>query len=820
MFTSILTPVLESQEIYISEDLTWWRLYNRFDSNPTNITDNVNDPYFDSWYDVATDGKTIFCVGFWDYYWDSNWVYGRHLMTLYDLKGNVLKSHVWYPPVGFWGTGRRGARGLEAYFDSQYYYAIGIVCEEINPPGGWTVIDKDVYVLKYTSSGSLVYSYVSNDGDYAFQCRDNYGNYALGSRIRHNYCEAMVKVGSDIYVAGYGSIEVFNCLNHYIYDVGIINRIRDYGSYAGHVSSIEAINARFLGIASDGVYIYVSGWMPDGNGKIGYIGCYTRDLSLVWCKTLSFTTELFEVRYSNGFLYVCGYVSDSSGMSDAVLVKLDRNGEVVWWRRYGLPNSNEWFRSLAVGEYIYVTGGGRGGTYYRYVWETQQQDFLMLIVDKNNGAVVWEDSWGGSGWELGEEIALISIYGVESPIVVGGMESCMRSRECYIVAYWSPIKTPTKHRRLILAPYTGEYISELSSKFLPYEFIGGDVSYWIKLPVKTIDGATKINGFAIHWVNVTMHGSDCTGWIIFPNSTVYPGLRNIPNSISLIFNTTCYGAEIIDGEAIQKIIVGIPLNTTGRLSVAYIDDYGILHLAGGYGKLDKGVRLIASNSTGTYILSFLIKSDVYEYINNGCYIKSKVYFLNFTRPFTVMSAKLNYTVTHYDSHVEINFTPIWLDNGEMILNRNFTVYLEELKLRSIFVNQTIIKIPLEKLNVLGVVNGSITATLLHSPGNVIVNYEAAKIPYYDLALEVIYRNSSILILRVLRFNDLAPVDGVRVNLIADGIVVDEKTSNTDGLVIFTPLPSYMELKASLIPPKCSTIYNTLRYGNILIDSRE
>lgn len=814
---SALTPFLEAQEIYIPEDLTWWRLHNRFDNNPNSVVENINDPYFDSWYDVSTNGETIFCVGFWDYYWDTNWIYGRHIDALYDLKGNLLKSNTWYPPRGSWGTGRRGARGLESYFDGQYYYAAGIVCEEINPPGGWTVIDKDTYILKYTSSGNLLYSYVSNDGDYSFQCRDMYGNYALGSRIRHSYCEAMVKIGSDIYIVGYGGVEVFNCLSHYIYDVGIIERIRDYGSYARYIQSIET-TARFLGVTTDGVYIYVSGWIPVGNGKVGYVGCYSRDLSLVWSRTFSFATELFEVRYSDGYLYVCGYVSDSSGVSDAILVKLSRDGEVNWWRRYGSPNSNEWFRSLAVGRYVYVTGGGGGGVYYRYVWETSQQDFLMLIIDKNSGAIVWEDLWGGSGWELGEEIALLSVNGVESPIVVGGMESCMRSRECYIVAYWSPIKTPVKHKRIILAPYTGDYIDELSFRFLPYEFIGCDASYWIKLPVKNIDGKPRINGFATHWVNVTIYGSSPAGWIMFPNGTVYPELGKTPKSISLVFNTTRYDAEIVSGEAIQKILVGAPINATGSVSAAYVDNYGFTHLAWGYGRVNSGVRLIASNSTGTYTLSFLVKSDVYEYID-GCYIKSKVYFLNFTKSFTIMSAKLNYTVTHYDSSVKIDFIPVWLDGGEAIVNRNFTIYLEELGIRSVFINQTTIEIPLEKLNSLGMINGSITSTLLHSPGNVIINYEAAKIPYYDLALEVVYRDLSTLILRVLRFSDLAPVDGVGVKLMVDGVVADEKTSDANGLVIFTPPQSYMELKAFLTPPKCHIIYNTLRYGSILIDSR-
>jgi hypothetical protein len=117
------------------------------------------------------------------------------------------------------------------------------------------------------------------------------------------------------------------------------------------------------------------------------------------------------------------------------------------------------------------------------------------------------------------------------------------------------------------------------------------------------------------------------------------------------------------------------------------------------------------------------------------------------------------------------------------------------------------------------INGSITSTLLHSPGNVIINYEAAKIPYYDLALEVVYRDLSTLILRVLRFSDLDPVEGVVVKLMVDGVVVDEKTSDANGLAIFTPPQSYMELKAFLTPPKCNIIYNTLRYGGILIDSR-
>lgn len=818
VLTSTLTPTLEAQDIYIPKDLTWWRLYNRFDNDPVSIAENIDDPYFDTWYDVATSSETVFCVGFWDYYWDANWIYGKHMMALYDLKGNLLKSHVWTPPRGPWGTGRRGARGLEAYFDGQYYYAVGHTCEEVVPPNGWRIIDKDAYIIKYTSSGDLVYAYVSNDGDYAFQCRDNYGNYALGSRIRHNYCEAMVKVGSDIYVVGYGGVDVFSCLGYRFYDVGIIERIRDYGSYARSIGSIET-TARFWGVTTDGDYIYVSGWLPLGGGKVGYIGCYTRDLSLVWHVTFNFATELFEVRYGDGYLYACGYVLDGSGMSDAILVKLDKGGRIIWWRRYGLPSSNEWFRSLTIGRYVYVTGGGGGGAYYQYVWNASQQDFSMLIIDKDSGGIVWEDVWGGPGWELGEEIALLYVNGVESPIVAGGMESCMSSRECYVVAYWSPIRMLVNYGGLILAPYTEEYVKELSYRFLPYEFIGGEVSYSVKLPVKALSKNPVVNGFAIHWVNVTVSSSRNAGWIIFPNSTIYPNLINTSKSISLVFNATCYNAEIVNGEAVQNIVVGAPLNATGMVAATYVDSYGNLHVARGYGEIGSGVRLVASNSTGMYTFSILIKSDVYEYIDGGCYIKSKVYFLNFTRTFIVDGAKLNYTVTHYDDHVKIDFTPVWLADNMMVLNRNLTVYLKELKLRSVFINQTTVKIPYEELCTLGIVNGTITALLLHSPGNVIVNYEAAKIPYYDLALEVVYRDSSMLMLRALRFNDMAPVSGVRVRLIADGVAIGEEVSGIDGLVVFTSLPSYVELKALLVPPKGDVVYNPLRYGNILIDSR-
>lgn len=99
-----------------------------------------------------------------------------------------------------------------------------------------------------------------------------------------------------------------------------------------------------------------------------------------------------------GSVIVGGSYEIISGYGDAIIIKLDANGDTLWTRKYG---DGYWQRIYSVQQtsdngYI-VTGNS---------WDANSQTDTYTLKLDNNGMIVWEKRYGGTGWEATNSVCI------------------------------------------------------------------------------------------------------------------------------------------------------------------------------------------------------------------------------------------------------------------------------------------------------------------------------------------------------------------------------------------------------------------------------
>ncbi len=116
---------------------------------------------------------------------------------------------------------------------------------------------------------------------------------------------------------------------------------------------------------------------------------------LLWERTFGgpgrdFATAVGATR--DGGVVVAGPVEPGETKVDIQLVKLDANGEVVWDRTFGGPN-DDWVRAVKE-----TQDGGHAAAGYRMSDDGGLYDAWILKLDRN-GALVWDQTFGDDGNE-------------------------------------------------------------------------------------------------------------------------------------------------------------------------------------------------------------------------------------------------------------------------------------------------------------------------------------------------------------------------------------------------------------------------------------
>ena len=132
----------------------------------------------------------------------------------------------------------------------------------------------------------------------------------------------------------------------------------------GHQSNALLDIENALGMASDGTFLYVTGYTtpPSGNGWQIFIAKFDKNLNQIWFKNWGGTgTESARgITVYNGKVYVAGLTESSAyvqrGKSDGVLLTYDTSGNFISYQTWGDSNNNA-FRDIVIDNNgIYIVG--------------------------------------------------------------------------------------------------------------------------------------------------------------------------------------------------------------------------------------------------------------------------------------------------------------------------------------------------------------------------------------------------------------------------------------------------------------------------------
>jgi hypothetical protein len=99
--------------------------------------------------------------------------------------------------------------------------------------------------------------------------------------------------------------------------------------------------------------------------------------------------------YDGSHLYIYGRtLSYGDGESHIFLAKYDMEGGLEWDTVYETPTLDVPQGYTLEGSHIYITG-----TTYRGEGPQADLDVLLLKIDRESGALIWNASWGGIGFE-------------------------------------------------------------------------------------------------------------------------------------------------------------------------------------------------------------------------------------------------------------------------------------------------------------------------------------------------------------------------------------------------------------------------------------
>ncbi len=145
----------------------------------------------------------------------------------------------------------------------------------------------------------------------------------------------------------------------------------------------------------------------------GWIAKLDENGEIVWDKAFggSQNDEVFSgIKTADGGYAVCGYTeSKGAGGYDAWIVKFDENGEIVWDKAFG------GIEAEVANSIIQTRDGGYALAGYTWSKGVGREDAWMIKLDKN-GEVIWDKTFGGSN----EDVARCIIQAEDGGYVLAG----------------------------------------------------------------------------------------------------------------------------------------------------------------------------------------------------------------------------------------------------------------------------------------------------------------------------------------------------------------------------------------------------------------
>ncbi|MGQ4876720.1 MAG: SBBP repeat-containing protein [Promethearchaeia archaeon] len=372
---------------------------------------------FDRGYDVAVDSLgNIYITGMYERFTSSN---KEMVLLKYDSSGNLVWNKTW--------GGNNVDSGYGVFIDDSDKIYIS----------GWTRSygkgQRDVVLLKYDSSGTLIWNTTWGDinddigyGIFVNGTNDIYITGATNSYGKGNYDVILLKYNQSGDLAwnktfgkanldiGYciignsGNIFVSGYLNNSInnsYDVLLLK----YDSSGNLIWNTIWGGSEYdvgYGVAVDGSgFIYLSGTTKSigaGGSKDVLLLKYSSSGPSSWSKTWDgYASEYgYDVITDNSDnIYVTGIINIAGKKKDALLLKYDSSGALIWSVNWGGTEIENGYGVVCdnFGN-IYVTGTTES-------YGNGENDVFLLKYNPS-GNLIWNKTWGGGIDDRGYGIAV------------------------------------------------------------------------------------------------------------------------------------------------------------------------------------------------------------------------------------------------------------------------------------------------------------------------------------------------------------------------------------------------------------------------------
>ncbi|MGD0204574.1 MAG: PQQ-binding-like beta-propeller repeat protein [Candidatus Bathyarchaeia archaeon] len=175
---------------------------------------------------------------------------------------------------------------------------------------------------------------------------------------------------------------------------------------------------------TDGFLLVGNEFLPSG-GENGYVAKINSQGALIWQKTIGGEdlNKLFSaIATPDGFVLFGLTYSNANEESNAWVVKLDANGNVVWNKTYGNATYTAATASALAPDGNYMVAGytnSRGDNNY---------DFLLMQIDPN-GNMIWNETYGGTGSQEASAMTKAS----DGYVIVGDTQSPNSNIHAWVV---------------------------------------------------------------------------------------------------------------------------------------------------------------------------------------------------------------------------------------------------------------------------------------------------------------------------------------------------------------------------------------------------